>query len=165
MPKKIQLQKNQQKNTLNPTQITLDTPPGSPSTLTLDNFDEPINLSSSFTPQKRQKTGHTTRSKTALFIQDPLPAFSDTTCYDSSILEFSTSNEISNTPSTGLSNPPQPTNIDPFLDHSSTALASDFYHEFVEAVLVNAMPFYPINKDVFVTQGWDTKSGSSTVSF
>jgi hypothetical protein len=42
MPKKIQLQKNQQKNTLNPTQITLDTPPGSPSTLTLDNFDEPI---------------------------------------------------------------------------------------------------------------------------
>ncbi|KAF9442076.1 hypothetical protein P691DRAFT_682297, partial [Macrolepiota fuliginosa MF-IS2] len=36
------------------------------------------------------------------------------------------------------------------------------YHEFVEAVLVNAMPFYPITRDIFVTQGWDTRNSQST---
>lgn len=145
---------------LNPIQISLDTPPGSPSTLTLENFDEPFSSSSSFTPQKRQKTGHTTKSKRALFIKDPIPTFSDT--FDSLTFDSGTNFIATNSEEHPSSN--FDSGSDPFVNHTSLTLNSDFYHEFVEAVLVNAMPFYPISRDVFVTQGWDVKNGLSTVS-
>jgi hypothetical protein len=174
MSKKVQSQKRHHKNPPNPIQITLDTPPNSPPTITLDNFDESPDLSLSFTPQKKQKKGHSTRSRHGLFIKDPVPAIDSISLSHSTFSDtiFSEPSDINSPPaavlpevSTEFSEASSSSFSDPFLDYLSRPLATDFYHEFVEAVLVNAMPFYPISKNVFVTQGWDTKNGLSTVRF
>ncbi len=142
----------------NPEEITLNTPPASPILPNLDLASDDHSKknptsSSNFTPQKKWKTGYTRSTTSKYFIQSPIsdsPSFLDSNVPSSPSWE----------PNTTLPDISSSRIMD-----SNQQLADDFYYQFVEAVLVNAMPFYSITRDVYVTQGWDTKSGQSTVCY
>lgn len=154
---------------LNPDEITLETPPLSPVLpeleLLLSNVLENNPQSNlNHTPQKRRKTGYTRTTKPKYFINNPL---GNSPLQANSSLPFSS--DIPSSPpwqsqtSMELDLPSQ-TSMEPDLP-PPTQDNDDFYHEFVEAILVNAMPFYSITRDVFVTQGWEVRTGQSNVCF
>jgi hypothetical protein len=57
------------------------------------------------------------------------------------------------------------TNLDSNIDHiDCPSVGTDKYELFIEAAIVNAAGFCQIAKNLFVVQGWDSRSSTATVS-
>lgn len=153
----------------NPDEISLQSPPHSPILPQLDLFSTNhtgntsqanSRLDLDFSPQKRRKTGYTRTTKPKYFINNPLgdsPSQATLPLLDSISLQSIDYDQFSSS-----SNELLASNIQEIPTHAQDT--GGFYNEFVEAVLVNAMPFFSITRDIFVTQGWDSKNGQSSVS-